>query len=109
MTGWQKKKTKTLEWAKTLEQFVQGFRMETSEGTVFGQTYYCVKPVGWIWREFEWKDMKAWCEETLGPEGHVHHTGGEMYPEADQRWYANGEQFWFRDEKDRTMFVLRWV
>jgi hypothetical protein len=95
------KSTMVRDWAKTLEQFTQGFRLELSEGTVFGQRYYCVEPQGWIWREFEFKDMVAWCETTM-----------EREPDTitpNLRWYVNSGQFWFRDEADRTMFVMRWV
>ena len=95
------KSTILKDWAKTLEQFTQGFRLELTEGTVFGQKYYCVEPQGWIWRDFEWKDMQKWCEETM-----------ERSPDTitpNLRWYVNGGQFWFRDETDRTMFVMRWV
>jgi hypothetical protein len=88
-------------WAKTLEQFVQGFRLELSEGTVFGQRYYCVEPQGWIWRDFEFKDMQVWCEATMGREP------DNITPNL--RWYVSGGQFWFRDEGDRTMFVMRWA
>lgn len=95
------KSTMVKNWAKTLEQFTQGFRLELTEGTVFGQKYYCVEPQGWIWREFEFKDMVAWCEETM-----------EREPDTitpNLRWYVNSGQFWFRDEADRTMFVMKWV
>ena len=95
------KSTIVKNWAKTLEQFTQGFRLELSEGTVFGQKYYCVEPLGWIWREFEFKDMQAWCEATMGREP------DSITPNL--RWYVSGGQFWFRDEADRTMFALRWV
>ena len=88
-------------WAKTLEQFAQGFRLEITEGTVFGQKYYCVEPQGWIWRDFEFKDMVAWCEATMEREADT------ITPNL--RWYTSGGQFWFRDEADRTMFVMRWV
>lgn len=95
------KSTMIKNWAKTLEQFTQGFRLELSEGTVFGQKYYCVEPLGWIWRDFEFKDMVAWCEETM-----------EREPDTitpNLRWYVNSGQFWFRDEADRIMFIMRWV
>jgi hypothetical protein len=88
------------DWAKTLQQFVQGFRLELSEGTVFGQKYYCVEPQGWIWRDFDWKDMVEWCESTMERESKT------ITP--DLRWYVNSGQFWFRDEKDQVMFILRW-
>lgn len=95
------KSTIVKNWAKTLEQFAQGFRLEITEGTVFGQKYYCVEPLGWIWRDFEFKDMQTWCEDTMGREPN------SITPNL--RWYVNGGQFWFRDEADRTMFVMRWV
>jgi len=97
------KSTILMDWAKTLEQFTQGFRLELSEGTVFGQQYYCVEPLGWVWRDniVEWKDMQTWCEETMGREPDT------ITPNL--RWYVSGGQFWFREEADRTMFVMRWV
>lgn len=36
----------------------------------------------------------AWCNETYGKGG--------------RRWYENQKKFFFKDEKDMTMFVLRW-
>lgn len=97
----QSGKSTMINWAKTLEQFAQGFRLELTEGTVFGQKYYCVEPLGWIWRDFEFKDMQEWCEETMGREPDT------ITPNL--RWYISGGQFWFRNEADRTMFVMRWV
>ena len=82
--------------------------LSTSEGEFLGQTYYCVEPRGWAYAGLEWNDMQAWCEKTLGPVGLVWHTIGGQCSEPFQRWYVNGGQFWFRDEADRTMFVLRW-
>ena len=94
------KSTIVKDWAKTLRGFTEGFRLELTEGTVFGQTYYCVEPQGWIWKDFEWKDMVAWCEETM-----------ERQPDTitpNLRWYVNGGQFWFRNQKDRDWFIIRW-
>jgi len=96
------KSTTMLNWADTLKGFTQGYKLTASTGKVFGQDYYCVEPTGWIWRnEIEWKDMVAWCEETM-----------EREPDTitpNLRWYVNGGMFWFRDETDRTMFMLRWA
>jgi len=97
------KSTVVRNWAKTLKEFTQGFRLETSVGKVYGQDYYCVKPTGWIWQDFEWKDMEEWCVETMGPTP----KNGVWTP--DQRWYVNSEQFIFRNEADRVMFILRWA
>lgn len=71
--------------------------LELDEGKVFGQPYYTVKPKG-----IPWYEMEPWCRETFGPTPEF----GVWEPNA--RWYMNAEQFWFRDEKDRMLFVLRW-
>jgi hypothetical protein len=76
-----------------------------SEGKVYGARYYCVEPVGGNWRE-----MEDWCIQTCGE------TTGSIWaeevnkvtPAPGERWYANNRKFWFRHEKDRTLFILRW-
>ena len=35
----------------------------------------------------------AWCREQFGKSGH--------------RWYENQKKFFFKDEKDMTLFILR--
>lgn len=44
--------------------------------------------------------MYDWCRESYG----------ETTTRFDtvHRWYYNSGQFWFRDEPDRTFFLLRW-
>ena len=71
--------------------------LESGEGKVFGRLYYTVRPKG-----IPWYEMEPWCKETFGPTPEF----GVWAPDA--RWYMNAEQFWFRDEKDRTLFVLKW-
>jgi hypothetical protein len=73
-----------------------------SEGKVYGARYYCVEPVGGNWRE-----MEAWCYETFGDDTHPI-WGENKAPEPAQRWYKNNRKFWFRNETDRTLFVLKW-
>jgi hypothetical protein len=76
-----------------------------SEGRVYGARYYCVEPVGGNWRA-----MEDWCIQTCGES-----TGSiwaeevnKTTPMPGERWYANNRKFWFREEKDRTMFMLKW-
>lgn len=71
-------------------------------GTVYGSRYHTVKPVGG-----NWQDMQAWCLTTYGESG-KHIWGANETPEPGQRWYMNNAKFWFREEKDLTMFILRW-
>jgi hypothetical protein len=80
-------------------------RLMLSEGTVYGSPYYCVEPVGGSWLE-----MEKWCIQSCGES-----TGSiwaeEKYKHSAQpgeRWYGNNRKFWFRDEADRTMFILKW-
>jgi hypothetical protein len=75
--------------------------LKLSEGTVYGSRYYCVEPTGGSWR-----DMEHWCHTTFGSAGE--HIWGEKAPEPAQRWYMNNRKFWFRDDTDRLMFVMRW-
>ena len=76
--------------------------LKLTEGTVYGLRYYTVEPVGG-----RWADMELWCHRMFG-EGDTHIWGSEKAPDPAQRWYMNNRKFWFRDEKDRTMFVLKW-
>ena len=74
-----------------------------NEGTVYGSRYYTVEPIGGNWLE-----MEAWCVDTFGP-GNTHRIWGEeKAPNPAQRWYANNRKFWFRTEKDRDWFIIRW-
>jgi hypothetical protein len=76
--------------------------LKLTEGTVYGSRYYCVEPTGGSWR-----DMELWCSEHLGSAGE-HIWGGEKALDPAQRWYMNNRKFWFRDDADRLMFVMRW-
>lgn len=45
-------------------------------------------------------DIEAWIEEMCGPQGSWH--------DPDCRWWASNRKYIFKNEQDRTMFVLRW-
>ena len=72
------------------------------EGRVYGARYYTAEPVGGNWQE-----MEAWCYETFGNAGDKI-WGEPEAPEPAQRWYMNNRKFWFRDDRDRMIFVLKW-
>ena len=69
-----------------------------SEGRVHGARYYCVEPIGG-----NWPDMEKWAIETFGAVGSV----WALDPPS-KRWYANDRRFWFRNERDRDWFIIRW-
>lgn len=76
-----------------------------SEGRVHGARYYCVEPIGGSWIE-----MEEWCHTVLGESGEIWTIKNDDefgWPE-NHRWYANNRKFWFKNEKDRTMFIMRW-
>lgn len=74
------------------------YNLELSEGRVYGARYLTVHPSN----SWHWNEMMAWMVETFGPTAH----DGVWTP--NMRWYANNAKFWFRNEKDLTMFLLRW-
>lgn len=73
-------------------------KFQLSEGTVYGAKYLTVHPTN----SWQWNEMMDWMVNTFGPSA----VDGVWTP--NMRWYANNETFWFRNEKDRTMFILRW-
>ena len=72
--------------------------LELDEGRVYGARYLTVHPNNGS----KWNDMMEWMVETFGPTAH----DGVWTP--NMRWYANNAKFWFRNQKDRDWFVLRW-
>ena len=80
--------------------------LQFSEGRVSGARYHTVNPnANWdtYWYNQAWHDMENWCIETLGPTP----VDGVWTPDA--RWYVNNSKFWFREEADMLMFILRWA
>lgn len=73
-----------------------------SETKLHGARYYCVEPVGG-----NWADMQAWVTELFGEPGDVWPTHDFTWPEVP-RWVQNHRKFWFRNERDRTVFIMRW-
>jgi len=72
-----------------------------SEGKVYGSRYLCVEPVGGNWME-----METWCLDTYGNCGSA--WDQDKAPEPNARWYMNDRRFWFRNQKDRDWFIVRW-
>jgi len=87
-------------WNDIQSQPVEDLKL--SEGTVYGARYHCVEPIGGSWIE-----MQEWCFTQFGDSG-KHIWGEPKSPEPQQRWYMNNRKFWFRNESDRLMFVLKW-
>jgi hypothetical protein len=77
-----------------------------SDGTVFGARYHTVRPVfpahAPTWFKPEWDIMVEWCVEKYGP-------SPSLFEPPPGRWYVNNSRFWFRNEEDLTLFLLRWI
>lgn len=83
--------------------------LECLEGRIHGARYYTVKPNFDLWgtegiyhARITWQDMTEWCIDTFGQ---VAEMG--VWVEGCT-WYANNGKFWFRNEADRALFVLKW-
>ena len=108
MSGRQTGKSQMAKLINDLHRFANGIAVEKlhdlilTEGTVYGARYYCVEPVGGVWI-----DMETWSMDTFGAPGDRIWDSGPA-PLPAKRWYMNNRKFWFRTQKDRDWFVLRW-
>jgi hypothetical protein len=80
--------------------------LEQSEGTIYGVKYYAISPIfpahAPTWFKPEWNIIVEWCIDTYGPTP----EDGVWTPAA--RWYVNNAKFWFRNERDMLLFLLKW-
>lgn len=71
--------------------------LQVSHGTVLGHRYHTVSLMG-----YDWNAVEAWALEQFGRYTTVWNL------EKGARWYLNSGRFWFRDDKDLSIFLLRW-
>lgn len=91
-------------WKDIFEADSKVVELKLSEGTIYGSRYHTVEPVGGSWFE-----MEAWCFDTFGECGDKDKIWGEItVPQPSKRWYMNNRKFWFKEEKDRDWFVIKW-
>ena len=77
--------------------------LELEENRVHGSRYYTVKPV-----HYNWHELEQWCIETFGEPGSVWIAHDFTWPEMP-RWLMNNSKIWFRNEKDRSWFIMKWA
>jgi hypothetical protein len=80
--------------SRPIEELVLGDRR------IHGSRFYTVEPVGGNWLE-----MDHWARETYGEPSTLWVSPDDL---VQCRWFANDRKFWFRKERDRTMFILKW-
>ena len=73
-----------------------------TEAKLHGARYYCVEPQGG-----NWKEMEIWVTKTFGEPGEIWPNQDFVWPECP-RWVQNNRKFWFRNDADRTVFVMKW-
>jgi hypothetical protein len=88
--------------SRPIEELVLG------QSTYMDTQYYTVEPVGG-----NWLDMETWCVATFGDRSNVwditaSYSDEQLAWRERGRWYANDRRFWFLNERDRTMFLLKW-
>jgi hypothetical protein len=49
-----------------------------------------------------------WCDEQFGATTSSLNFVGKRMGLPNERWYANGQHLWFRDEADLMWFLLKW-
>lgn len=72
-------------------------RLETGYADNQPKWPYWVRPHNYD--EKEWYDMNNWIIDTMGSSNWSVEHG---------RWVGSNQKYWFRDEADRTFFILRW-
>lgn len=72
-------------------------RLETGYADNQPKWPYWVRPCNY--NEQEWYDMDEWLIDTMGDNNWL---------TKNARWVGSNQKYWFRDERDRTMFILKW-
>jgi|688.fasta_scaffold01959_11 hypothetical protein len=72
-------------------------RLETGRADNQPKWPYWVCP--YHYSRAEWIDIEEWMKETMGTSNWL---------EENARWVSSDRKYWFREEADRTFFLLRW-
>jgi len=72
-------------------------RLETGYADNQPKWPYWVRPYNYD--EKEWQGMSQWMTDTMGDCNWL---------KENARWVGSDRKYWFRDEQDRTFFILRW-
>ena len=87
---------------KVFEPAARRIATFTRESKIFHETHYYANPIMYSFAELG--KMAEWCHDTFGPRGH---NLNNMYIAWD---YTNDPDyvFWFSNEKNLMLFILRW-
>ena len=84
-------------WVDDLDLYNPVKRLETGYADNQPKWPYWVRPYNY--KEKEWYDMDEWLIDTMGDNNWL---------TKNARWVGSNQKYWFRDERDRTMFILKW-
>jgi len=91
----------TARWVNELtDQFIFDLtmkRLETGHADNQPKWPYWVRPFNYS--ESEWQAMSVWMTETFGDSNWL---------KENALWVGSDRKYWFRNEADRTFFLLRW-
>lgn len=88
-----------VDWTPVVTRRISTFSRDSK---IFQQTHYYANPIMYSFAEME--EMAYWCHDTFGPRGFnpkKSQTGWDFQNDPD---YI----FWFSDEKNLMLFILRW-
>ena len=72
-------------------------RLETGYADNQPKWPYWVRPHNYD--EKEWREMDKWLLNIMGDNN---------WHKENTRWVGSNRKYWFRDDADRTFFILRW-
>lgn len=84
-------------WVDDIDVFNIKKRLEIGYADNQPKWAYWVKPR--LYTGADWLRMDQWMRETMGESNWL---------QENARWVGSDRKYWFRDERDRTMFILRW-
>jgi len=83
-------------WVNDVDSFLTTKRLEPGYAENQPRWPHWVQPVNYSRKE--WDEMGTWMVKTFG-------NGDWM---MDGLWVGSDRKYWFRDERDRTFFILKW-
>ncbi|CAB4221528.1 hypothetical protein UFOVP1636_350 [uncultured Caudovirales phage] len=72
-------------------------RLETGYADNQPKWPYWVRPFNYD--ESEWQEMANWLVNTFG---------NSNWLQENALWVGSDRKYWFRNEQDRTLFLLKW-
>ena len=94
--GRQFSKTEILDVRRWIDE-INVKRLETGYAEIQPKYPYWVRPHNYPSKD--WHEMGQWMVETFGDSD---------WSEENPLWVGSNQKYWFRDEADRTFFILRW-